>query len=123
RYLHNTDLSLLGQIHLGPPNMYIGIFPTRTKPEINAELEHLESIVQQFFTEKSGRFTVFPGFGREVKKYEYPHATVLVESGKTVGFHYLNNARFPQNIGYEWVIYLIYPSITFPSTSRTSDLY
>ena len=87
RYLHNTDLALLRQVKFCPLNMYIGIFPTGAKPEINTELEHLKSVVQQLFTKERCRFPILLGFGREIKKYEYPHATVLVESGKVVGFH------------------------------------
>lgn len=99
RYLHNTDLSLFGKVKFCPFNVYISIFPAGTKPEIDTELEHLESIVQQFFAEHGGGLSVLSGFGRQIKKYEYPHTTVLVESGKMVGFHQFNNERNIQNIG------------------------
>lgn len=64
RYLHNTDLPLFGKIEFCPFNMDICIFPTGTKPEIDAELEHLEPIVQQFFAEHGGGLSVLSGFGR-----------------------------------------------------------
>src|SRR5690606_4941419 len=63
-YLHNTDLSLFGQVKFSALYMHIRILLTGTKTKINTELKHLKTIVQQFFTENAGSPSLLSGFGR-----------------------------------------------------------
>lgn len=67
RKLEDTHVPLGRQEALDPFDMNICIFPAGAVPHIDTELEHLEPVGQQLFTEKRIGFPVFFGVRRQVK--------------------------------------------------------
>lgn len=59
-------------------NMHIGIFPAGAMTQVNAELEHIEAIRQNFLPEFGVDLPVFFGFRGKIKKYKYPHDAICV---------------------------------------------
>ena len=78
--LHNAHLPLFGQGIFGAFYMHGRIFPTGTEPHIDTELEHGKAIVQKILTKLGRILPVRQSLCWQVKKNEYPHATVLVET-------------------------------------------
>ena len=78
--LHNAHLPLFGQGIFGAFYMHGRIFATGTEPHIDTELEHGKAIVQEILTKLGRILPIRQSLCWQVKKYEYPHATVLVET-------------------------------------------
>lgn len=55
-------------------------------PCIDGELEHVETVFEQFFPEVGVVLPVFLGFGWQVEKYQNPHDAVFVETFQDLHF-------------------------------------
>jgi hypothetical protein len=64
----NAYMPLRRQVHFGPFDMHIGIFPAAAMTKINTELKHGKAILQQLFSEIRIDPPVFCCFRREIKK-------------------------------------------------------
>jgi hypothetical protein len=71
-------MPFIRQDFFDPFYMDIGIFPAAAVPHIHGELEHLETVSQDVFTEFGIDFTLCLGFRRQIKKYEYPQNAIGV---------------------------------------------
>ena len=68
--------------------MDIGIFSTGTMACIDGELEHVEAILEKFFSEGGIVFPVFFRVGRQVEENEDPHNPVFANPvhGRRAGY-------------------------------------
>lgn len=87
-------MPLWGQDSFYSLYMHLGIFPAGAMAQVNAELKHIEAVGHDILSEFGVNLPVFFGFSRQVKKYEYPHDAICVES--------LKHALTPQPLSTEW---------------------
>lgn len=79
---HDANMPLLGKDFFHPFNMHVCIFLAGAVPQVNAELEHVETIRDNILSEFGIDLPVFFGFCRKIKKYKYPHDAVCIETFK-----------------------------------------
>ena len=61
-------------------DMNFRIVHTCTMPHVNGKLKHCETIFLKLFAEKLVSAFVFLGFGRQIKKHQYPHYSIFANS-------------------------------------------
>lgn len=74
----NADAALIGQNLFHPADMHIRILAAHAMPDVQAELEHGETIVQDLLPEFRIALAVGRRFGGQVEHYKYPHNPVGV---------------------------------------------
>ena len=73
-------LPILWQHVFDPFDMRLRILGTRTMTHIYGELEHNETVLNQFFSEFCGRLPFLFGLCRQIKEDKYPHNPVFAET-------------------------------------------
>lgn len=75
---HDAHVALGRQARLRPFYMDLCVFPAAAMPHVNAELEHLEAVVEHFFAEHGIILPVLLCFRRKIEKYQHPHDTICI---------------------------------------------
>ncbi len=79
--LQDANLPLFREEALHTPLVEISPFPTDRVPYVDRELEHLKPVLQKIVPELRRSLLVGRcGYG-EVKKYQIPHHSILIEPG------------------------------------------
>jgi hypothetical protein len=79
---HDAYMPFWGKNVFYPLDMYLRIFPAGAVPQVYAELEHIEAVGHNIFPEPGIYFPILFSFCWQVKKYEYPHNSIGIESLK-----------------------------------------
>ena len=79
RNAHDANLSIFRQGALHPPYMHVGILRTRAMAQVNGELKHRETILQQLLAELGCRLTLLLRIGRQIEKHQYPHNSIFTK--------------------------------------------
>ena len=82
RYAHDAHMAFGRKKTLHPPDVHLRIFAAAAVPYVHAELKHLKTVFQNFLPEQGIVLPVLFGFGRKVEKYEDPHNSIGVKTGK-----------------------------------------
>ncbi len=79
RNTHDAYFTELGQGAFHTPYVHVGILRARAMAQVNGELKHRETILQQLLAELGCRLALLLRVRRQIKKYQYPHNSIFAK--------------------------------------------